>query len=139
LNFKKENILHSVELILSNKEISYLTEEAYKFITLYCGSIAHYSKNGWCYEYSDLRDFVNFFLKRNEYGDNLSDEEKSLYRRQMTAQEREVVEGIVELCERYKEGIFAFLDELEGRKAKELARQLETGQIKLRDLGVRIS
>lgn len=44
-----------------------LTDYFYKFLTLSCGSIAHYDKYGWCCHYPSYNSLVEFFNK-NEYG-----------------------------------------------------------------------
>ena len=69
--FRKAKILKSVESVLKTRNISHITQEAYEFITTYCGSAPHYNISSWKCAYSDIRDFVNLFLKSNEYGVNL--------------------------------------------------------------------
>lgn len=44
-----------------------LSDYFYSFLNLYCGSIAHYNKQGWVTEYPTLEDLRAFFQK-NEYG-----------------------------------------------------------------------
>jgi hypothetical protein len=45
--FSKERIVRSVEKVLSNRDINYLSNQAYTFIHLHAGSIAHFSLEGW--------------------------------------------------------------------------------------------
>jgi len=49
-----------------------LSDYFYEFLTLCCGSIAHYNKAGWIGVYPTLEDLKNFFLK-NEYGKPVSE------------------------------------------------------------------
>ncbi len=72
--FSRERILKSVESVLKTRDISRLSQEAYEFITFYCGTASHYSISGWKDVHRDVRDFVNLFLKSNEYGINLERE-----------------------------------------------------------------
>ena len=44
-----------------------LTNYLYQFLSLSCGSIAHYNKYGWIACYPTLHDLKQFF-RRNEYG-----------------------------------------------------------------------
>ena len=52
-------ILKSVKAVLKNNDSSKLTKEAYNFVNLMFGFIAHYNINGFRNHYVDLRDFVN--------------------------------------------------------------------------------
>ena len=44
-----------------------LSNYLYKFLSLSCGSIAHYNKYGWISTYPTISDLRNFF-RRNEFG-----------------------------------------------------------------------
>jgi len=44
-----------------------LTDYLYKFLSLSCGSIAHYNKYGWIACYPTVYDLKQFF-RRNEFG-----------------------------------------------------------------------
>jgi hypothetical protein len=44
-----------------------MTDYLYKFLSLDCGSIAHYNKAGWIDVYPTVKDLKKFFLK-NEFG-----------------------------------------------------------------------
>lgn len=46
---------------------AWLSDYFYKFLSLCCGSIAHYNKSGWIAEYPTVDDLRDFF-KKNEYG-----------------------------------------------------------------------
>jgi len=49
-----------------------LTKYFYSFLTLSCGSIAHYNIQGWIAEYPTIEDLRGFFLK-NEFGKRVLD------------------------------------------------------------------
>jgi len=49
-----------------------LSDYFYEFLTLNCGSIAHYNKAGWIGIYPTVEDLKKFFLK-NEYGKPVSE------------------------------------------------------------------
>jgi hypothetical protein len=44
-----------------------LSDYLYKFLSLSCGSIAHYNRYGWIETYPTIQDLRNFF-RRNEFG-----------------------------------------------------------------------
>jgi hypothetical protein len=47
-----------------------MTDYLYKFLSLVCGSIAHYSKGGWIGAYPKKSDLVKFCFN-NEFGQNI--------------------------------------------------------------------
>lgn len=49
-----------------------LTKYFYDFLSLSCGSIAHYNIQGWIAEYPTVEDLRGFFLK-NEFGERVLD------------------------------------------------------------------
>jgi len=49
-----------------------LSDYFYNFLSGHCGSIAHYSKQGWVTEYPTVEDLKDFF-KKNEFGDRVLD------------------------------------------------------------------
>src|SRR5579872_6453091 len=100
--FSKDRIVRSIERVLSKRDINLLTQEAYTFIHLYCGSIAHFSIEGWKHTYRDLRDFLNFFLVRNEYGTCLIDPPQFM---NLTDENRQIILAIVSVCQKYQEEI----------------------------------
>jgi|TARA_Y100000310_G_scaffold56232_1_gene51616 hypothetical protein len=55
---------------VKNNGMKSMTKYLYKFLTLACGSIAHYNIYGWIDEYPTIEDFRNFFL-RNEFGERV--------------------------------------------------------------------
>lgn len=50
-----------------------LSDYFYKFLSLCCGSIAHYNIQGWVAEYPTVEDLKQFFLK-NEHGHRVIDD-----------------------------------------------------------------
>ena len=52
-------ILKSIEQIFKHNDISYLTNDAYKFIMNMSGFIAHYNIHGFKDEYEDVSTFIH--------------------------------------------------------------------------------
>ena len=50
-----------------------LSDYFYSFLSLDCGSIAHYNKQGWVTEYPTVEDLKAFF-KKNEFGHRVLDD-----------------------------------------------------------------
>lgn len=67
--WSKKRILRDIKKIKKNGMKS-LSNYLYKFLSLSCGSIAHYNKFGWIACYPTLDDLRNFFCK-NEYGERV--------------------------------------------------------------------
>jgi hypothetical protein len=67
--WSKKRILRDIKRIKKNGMKS-LTNYLYKFLSLSCGSIAHYNKYGWIASYPTVQDLRNFFCK-NEYGERV--------------------------------------------------------------------
>ena len=128
--FSKEHILKSVESVLRTRNINQLTQETYEFITSYCGSAPHINVSAWRRAYSDVRDFVNLFLKSNEYGVNL----EKVVREKSGTRELAVIRGIVELCRKHESDVFRTLDLEERRESVKIANRLLRGTISLKDL-----
>lgn len=130
ITVKKANILRNVKSVLKHKDISKLNKPTYEFLHLNCGTIAHYSLYGWQDTYKDLRDFVSLFLVHNEYGKKLSEEitEPHLAENRYEWQEvapAEIIAGIIELCEKYKDEVYAEYDERERQAIKTRIKALE--------------
>jgi len=67
--WSKKKILRDIKKVKKygmNKLSNYL----YQFLSLCCGSIAHYNKFGWVSTYPTVQDLRNFF-RRNEYGERV--------------------------------------------------------------------
>jgi len=129
--FSKERIVRSIERVLSNRDINLLTQEAYAFIHLHCGSIAHFSIEGWKHTYRDMRDFLNFFLVRNEYGTCLVDPPPFM---NLTHEDRQIILAVVSVCQKYREEVVNEIDKEEARVCREIGRKLSSGELSLREL-----
>jgi hypothetical protein len=121
----------SIEKVLKKKDLKYLTKEAYNFITLRCGSIAHFNIDGWRYYYRDLRDFLDFFLIKNEYGECLAKVSELDY---WSVEDSEVIREIIATCSKYRNNVFFELDEKERKQGLEVAKRLMNGEITLKQL-----
>jgi hypothetical protein len=121
----------SIEKVLKKKDLKYLTKEAYNFITLRCGSIAHFSIEGWRYHYRDLRDFLDFFLVKNEYAECLVKVSELDY---WSVEDREMIREIIATCSKYRNNVFFELDEKERKQSVEVAKRLMNGEITLKQL-----
>jgi hypothetical protein len=134
--FSEERIVRSIERVLSRRDISLLTQEAYTFIHLKCGSIAHFSLEGWKHTYRDLREFINFFLVRNEYGVCLVDPPRFM---NLTEQNRNIILAIVGVCKKYQKEILDEISEREKEVGREIGKKLSSGELSLLELFRRTS
>ena len=123
--------MKSIEKVLKKKDLKYLTKEAYNFIILRCGSIAHFNIDGWRYYYRDLRDFLDFFLVKNEYGECLSKVSELDY---LPVEDKEVIREIIATCSKYRESIFFELERDERKQSVEVAKRLMNEEITLKQL-----
>jgi hypothetical protein len=121
----------SIEKVLKKKDLKYLTKEAYNFIILRCGSIAHFNIEGWRYHYRDLRDFLDFFLVKNEYGECLAKVSELDY---WSVEDMGVIREIISTCNKYRESIFSELERGERKQGLEVAKRLMNGEITLKQL-----
>ena len=64
--WSKKKIMRDIKRI-KKQGMKKLTDYLYKFLSLSCGSIAHYNKYGWIACYPTIQDLRNFF-RRNEFG-----------------------------------------------------------------------
>ena len=119
-----------MESVLRTRNINPLTQEAYEFITSYCGSARHINISAWKRAYSDVRVFVNLFLKSNEYGVNL----EKVVREKSETKRLAVISGIVELCRKHERDVFVTLDLQERSECAKIANRLLRGTISLKDL-----
>lgn len=129
--FRRDSIVQNVEKILRTRNIDFLTQETYSFIHLYCGSIAHFSLEGWKQTYRDLRDFLDFFLVKNEYGSSLVDPPKFM---NLTSENRDTILGIVGVCLKYEKEVREDLDKKEAQTSVELGKKLVSGELTIRKL-----
>lgn len=137
--FSKDGILRNVEQILKEKNIDLMNKSTYQFIELHCGTIAHFDINGWCREYEDLRDFINLFLVKDEYGRNLQEEIRTpRWQEDDLKPYVEIVQGIIDLCKRYRDEVFEYFDAKEKALTEELIAKLQSGVFRLRDFDIRV-
>jgi hypothetical protein len=120
-----------IEKVLKKKDLKYLTKEAYNFIILKCGSIAHFNIDGWRYHYGDLRDFLDFFLAKNEYGECLAKVSELDY---WPVEDKEVIREIISTCSKYRDSIFSELEKEERKQSVETAKRLMNEEITLKQL-----
>ena len=132
MRFSESKILKNIEEVLKRGDTSCLSEAAYCFITQHCGSAPEVLPEIWIHRYSDVRDFINLFLKENELGQNIS---KDL--RIESDNVSRIKRGIVDVCMRYKNEVFADLDSKERNLSRKIATGLMNGSLKLRDLSKR--
>jgi hypothetical protein len=129
--FRRDSIVRNIEKILREKNIDFLTQETYSFIHLFCGSIAHFSLEGWKQTYRDLRDFLDFFLVKNEYGTCLVDPPEFM---NLTKEHRAIILGIVDICLRYEKEVRDELNDREAEASENLGRKLVSGELTIRKL-----
>jgi hypothetical protein len=67
--WSKKRILRDIKRV-KKYGMKSLTNYLYQFLSLSCGSIAHYNKYGWIACYPTLEDLRNFF-RRNEFGERV--------------------------------------------------------------------
>ena len=67
--WSKKRILRDIKRI-KKYGMKSLSNYLYKFLSLSCGSIAHYNKYGWIACYPTIDDLRNFF-RRNEFGERV--------------------------------------------------------------------
>lgn len=59
----KLSVVRNFRQVIEDRDISLMNKELYKFVTLYCGFIAHYDINGFKATYSHPRDFAEVFIR----------------------------------------------------------------------------
>ena len=64
--YSRTKIIRDIKKVKKNGMQS-MTKALYQFLSLCCGSIAHYNKQGWIEEYPTIEDLRSFF-KSNEFG-----------------------------------------------------------------------
>ena len=67
--WSKKKIIRDIKKVKKHG-MNKLTNYLYKFLSLSCGSIAHYDRYGWIEEYPTLSDLRNFF-RSNEFGERV--------------------------------------------------------------------
>ncbi len=69
--YSKKKIIRDIKKVKKHG-MEKMTNALYQFLSLCCGSIAHYNKIGWIDEYPTVEDLRSFF-KRNEFGQRVLD------------------------------------------------------------------
>ena len=67
--WSKKRILRDIRKV-KRQGMEKLTDYLYRFLSVTCGSIAHYNKYGWIACYPTIYDLRNFF-RRNEFGERV--------------------------------------------------------------------
>jgi hypothetical protein len=65
--WSKDRLIRDVKAIIRADMVGGMGNYLYEFLSLSCGSIAHYNKYGWIAEYPTVAALRAFFLK-NEFG-----------------------------------------------------------------------
>jgi hypothetical protein len=65
--WRREPLVKNVQSIVKAGDMSKMSDYLYQFVSLVCGSIAHYNKAGWIAQYPTVQMFRRFFLV-NEFG-----------------------------------------------------------------------
>lgn len=65
--WSKNKILKNLRQIIRHNDMDYLSDYFYQFLSLSCGSIAHYNKQGWIEIYPTFSHLKKFF-QENEFG-----------------------------------------------------------------------
>jgi len=68
--WSKDKILKDMKLIVKSNDMTKMTNHLYEFLSLCCGSIAHYNKMGWIDTYPTVTHLTQFFRK-NEFGEKV--------------------------------------------------------------------
>ncbi|MDG6995607.1 MAG: hypothetical protein JRN52_06775 [Nitrososphaerota archaeon] len=131
VRFSESKIVKNIEEVLKRRDTSCLSDAAYCFITQHCGSAPAVIPEIWIRRYSDVREFINLFLKENELGQNIS---RDLQNQNGSDNVSRIKRGIVDLCLRYKNEVFADLDSKERNLSRKIATDLMNGSLKLKDL-----
>ena len=67
--YSKDKIIKDIKRVKKNG-MPKMTNRLYEFLTLCCGSIAHYNKHGWIEEYPTI-EHLRAFFKSNEFGERV--------------------------------------------------------------------
>ncbi|PIU51043.1 hypothetical protein COS91_06585 [Candidatus Desantisbacteria bacterium CG07_land_8_20_14_0_80_39_15] len=126
-------IVNSVRRVLENRNIEHLTKQAYEFIILYMGFIAHYNRQGFQDSYTDLRDFVER-LQTSEYSndpdhnlkwaDELERRERDGDTGDQGKDKADIIREIVKLVRQYQNDINAEFAELQRQTELKEAHRL---------------
>jgi hypothetical protein len=95
---QRKRIVNNVRKVFLTKSIDALNKQAYRFITLRMGFIAHYDLYGFRATYEDLRDFA-LTLQTSEYSRDRDYQLRGRYTANMVFSDAEVVREIVRIAE----------------------------------------
>jgi hypothetical protein len=56
-------VVHTFEKVIEARDINLMNKELYRFLTLYCGFIAHYDINGFKATYAQPKAFAGVFIR----------------------------------------------------------------------------
>jgi hypothetical protein len=68
--WNEKKLLRNLRSMVRSNNMNLMTDYLYKFLSLSCGSIAHYNKAGWINEYQTIASLRQFF-HRNEFGQSV--------------------------------------------------------------------
>ena len=68
--WSKNKIIRNIKTIIKHNDMNKMNKYLYQFLSLSCGSIAHYNKNGWIDTYPTVEHLKRFFIK-NEFGERV--------------------------------------------------------------------
>lgn len=67
-----DRIIRNIKRLKKEESLKSVSDYLYEFLSLSCGSIAHFNKAGWIAEYPTSKDLKEFF-QRNEFGQRIYD------------------------------------------------------------------
>ena len=69
----KNRIISEYKRLKKSGQLVGMSDHFYKYLHLACGSIAHYSKDGWIQAYENSVERLEDFFRCNEFGRNIFD------------------------------------------------------------------
>jgi len=98
----ENGVVENIRKVFEKQNIDLLSKNAYEFITLHMGFIAHYDRNGFCWNYQDLKRFAQTLLS-SEYSD---DENYNLKMADDHPENVETIRGICAIAKNYLYPLF---------------------------------
>jgi hypothetical protein len=68
--WNQKKLVKNLHLIINKHDMGKMNDYLYKFLSLSCGSIAHFNRFGWIAEYPTIEALRSFF-QRNEFGQSV--------------------------------------------------------------------
>ncbi len=68
--WSKNKIIRNIKTIIKHNDMNKMNKYLYHFLSLSCGSIAHFDKYGWIQNYPTVEHLKQFFVK-NEFGERV--------------------------------------------------------------------